>query len=216
MPFSYGKFLEKISLSKARVGGRAPAGSDGGPRPTGSEASPPTETATAAADSLQAHAVLLPDLPAPSEPPADGTEAIAGRLDSLLASLWHMTDDLARIRAEFHLHSDDPGHSSGPAPVPDGGYRMDEREGVIAQVDALERSICNIVAVLAGPDDDENAAGRAQSFIERVDRQRRDVVARTSETVRQLRLQAIQLAAAVHAYRSSLALARDAIAQARR
>ena len=172
-------------------------------------------TDTAAADSLQARAVQLPDI--------DGSSAAlqadldsAQRVEKLLSSLWCMTDDLARIRAEFHVRPGERGHDRPDGAAPEGGYGMDERAGVIAQIEVIESTICRIVAVLAEPEANGDSGSHAAAFIRRVDEQRRDMLTKAGEALRQLRLQAIQLSAAVHAYRSSLTLARRVIEQARR
>lgn len=140
----------------------------------------------------------------------------AERVERILASLWRMTDDLARIRAEFNRGPAETGHASAATRVPSGGYGPDERAGVIAQVEVIEDTICRIVAVLAEPEGHGEPADNTQAFVRRVDDQRKEILAKTAEALRQLRLQAIQLAAAVHAYRSSMALARRAIEHARR
>jgi len=212
MPFSYGKFLAKISSA------RSGSVSEVRPANAGDEAlrmtSANAESNTAAADSLQAQAVQLPDID--SSAALQAGMASAERVEKLLTSLWCMTDDLARIRAEFHLRPGERAPNPADGVAPEGGYAMDERAGVIAQIDVIEGTICSIVAVLAEPEADGNPDSHAASFLRRVDGQRREMVSKAGEALRLLRLQAIQLAAAVHAYRSSLSLARRAIEQARR
>lgn len=214
MPFSYGKFLAKISSARsgsrdAAQGGKPDAGVAGaGARLT------PAEADTAAAESLRAQAVHLPDLHGPAQA-LQAELASTERVERILSSLWSMTDDLARIRAEFQPGGEETGQVKVEKAIAPGDQGLDERAGVIAQVDIIEGTICRIVAVLAEPEGYSGESAGPQAFIRRVDDQRQEMLAKTSEALRQLRLQAIQLSAAVHAYRSSLALARRAIEQAR-
>jgi len=178
------------------------------------------DAATAAADSLQDAAAHLPDMReleddfAPASQPRETT-----RIDALMAALWRMADDLALIRVEFQTHTrSDHRLAAAPATPPPGGIRADEVDGILAQIDAVEASLIAIVAVLT-----EREAGapalapeNAQEFLERVAQQQAALFRKSGRALCQLRLQAIQLSASVHAFRNSLALAGKAIARAKR
>jgi len=216
MPLSYGKFLERLSLSRLKprnVDGHTDAAAVAVGQ--GSIRCAPLMAASAAAESLREHAVVLPDVPTPRGSPLSDPQA-AQRLESLLACLWQMTEDLALIRAEFPVQATGGTGAPDDEPDPADGDHMDERAAIMAQVDNLERTICSIVAVVTSPESGLRGAEGDQAFIERVNSQKRDVILKTADAVRQLRLLAVQLAAAVHAYRSGLAMARGAIAKARR
>jgi hypothetical protein len=219
--FSYDDFLAKISLSLSR--GTTRQESTPKRQHTAPGANAPAfaafNGAGAAADSLQLEAAHLPGAEELGRDPrhADG-ESQASRLAVLLDSLWKMTDDLAMIREEFRGHASQKGRAApaSHAPAPPGGYRLDEADGVIAQVNAVEHSLIAIVAVLTGRDGSEPTAENTQDFLRRVAQQKAEVFRNSATALNQLRLQAIQLAASVHDFRSSLAMAGKVIARAQR
>jgi hypothetical protein len=169
-------------------------------------------------NSLQEQAERLRELqePGPALSPVHA-DAMSLRLESLLGALWRMTDDLALIRDEFRAHTcqERTGARGADGVVPPEGYRIDEVAGVIAQVDAVEHSIIAIVAVLTERDGSPPTAADTGEFLRRVEQQKREIFRKSDLALRQLRLQAMQLSAAVHAFRSGLALASTVIARAR-
>lgn len=213
MPFSYGKFLESLSLTKGRRGSQRGQATSSPTAPrTGQPAGHPQGDATVAANALWAQAAALPEMQAPRAQP--GSDA-AEQMEKLLACLWRMSDNLTQIRSEFRLpgtngHTDPSGFGSASS-SPD-----EEPGGVMAQVDALERTICSIATAVAGSDRRANSGNGAPALINDDAARRHDALHKTVEAVRQLRLQAVQLATAVHLHRSALALTHSAIARARR
>jgi hypothetical protein len=211
--FSYGDFIAKISLATTRRSRRKLPGATAAPGLMGDP--PPAlaalDAATAAAESLQDRATLLPDMQelarAFAQSPATLTE---GRLEALLNSLWKMTDDLALIREEFRAHV----RQRGAAPP--GGHPLDEVDSVIAQVATVEHAIVAIVAGLTEQNEPAPTPANSKEFLLRVARQKAEIFRKSETALLHLRLQAIQLSAAVHAFRSSLAVASSAIARAKR
>lgn len=223
MRFSYGKFLENLHLSKAKRNNRQTSSA---PQQLAGHAAAPARpamsVAVAAVSSLQDQAAALPTLPSTRTTVQDDGDA-AARLEKLLTCLWRMADNLAQIRAEFHTPA-----SSADAASDDleaiGGYPNDEPHAVIAHVDALERTICSIADVVSGThsgthggtDSGKRMAASAAPSVLSANDPAVEIAARTGEAVRQLRLQAVRLATAVHAHRAALALTHSVIARARR
>jgi len=215
MRFSYGKFLESLYLSKARRSDRQISSAPQQlAKPAAAAARPAMSVAVAAVSSLQDQAAALPTLPSSRTAVQDDSDA-AARLEKLFTCLWRMTDDLAQIRAEFHTPAGSADIASDDLEATS-AYPNDEPHAVIAHVDALERTICSIADLVSGSHREKRTAASAAPSAPSPNDPAMDIAARTGEAVRQLRLQAVRLATAVHAHRAAMAMTQSVIARARR